>query len=130
MEVSFEQLLVEAIDKPGRILEAYHAFHDYSVGNQLLAFWQCALRGLPVGPLNTYKGWQSFEPWLTRIEQMDEITVRLCADGIPLEWYGDTDALENLIDSLCRRRAKVRQLIAAFRDSSRNPFPLWKDAVN
>jgi hypothetical protein len=75
-------------------------------------------------------GWQSFEPWLTRIEQMDELTVRLCADGIPLEWYGDIDALETLIDSLCRRRAKVRQLIAAYRDSSRNPFPLWKDAVN
>ncbi len=29
-------LLVEAVNKPGLIMQAYSAFHQYSVGNQLL----------------------------------------------------------------------------------------------
>ena len=28
-------LLVEAVNKPGLIMQAYSAFHQYSVGNQL-----------------------------------------------------------------------------------------------
>ena len=30
-------LLVEAVNKPGLIMEAYSAFHNYSIGNQILA---------------------------------------------------------------------------------------------
>lgn len=29
-------LLVEAVNKPGLIMEAYSAFHPYSIGNQIL----------------------------------------------------------------------------------------------
>ena len=50
-------LLAEAVSRPGMISEAYRAFHTYSVGNQLLAFSQCAARGLLSGPLSTYPGW-------------------------------------------------------------------------
>jgi len=50
-------LLREAIEKPGRMLEAYTAFHNYSFGNALLALEQCARRNLQPGPLNTYNGW-------------------------------------------------------------------------
>ena len=28
-------LLVEAVNKPGLIMEAYSAFHNYSIGNQI-----------------------------------------------------------------------------------------------
>ena len=28
-------LLVEAVNKPGLIMEAYNAFHHYSIGNQI-----------------------------------------------------------------------------------------------
>src|SRR6266536_6380117 len=52
-------LLVEAVNKPGLIMQAYSAFHQYSVGNQLLALVQCQLRGLEPGPINTFPGWQS-----------------------------------------------------------------------
>jgi len=37
-------LLVEAVNKPGLIMEAYSAFHHYSIGNQMLALVQCQLR--------------------------------------------------------------------------------------
>ena len=52
-------LLVEAVNKPGLIMQAYSAFHQYSVGNQLLALVQCQIRGLDPGPINTFPGWQS-----------------------------------------------------------------------
>jgi len=52
-------LLVEAVNKPGLIMQAYSAFHQYSVGNQLLALVQCQLRGLEPGPINTFPGWQA-----------------------------------------------------------------------
>jgi antirestriction protein ArdC len=52
-------LLAEAVSSPGMISEAYHAFHGYSVGNQILALWQCRLRGLQPGPISTYPGWRA-----------------------------------------------------------------------
>src|SRR5215469_6415532 len=51
------ELLREAVEKPGRMLEAYTAFHNFSVGNALLALEQCTRRNLQPGPLNTYNGW-------------------------------------------------------------------------
>jgi antirestriction protein ArdC len=51
------ELLREAVEKPGRMLEAYTAFHNYSLGNALLALEQCIRRNLQPGPLNTYNGW-------------------------------------------------------------------------
>jgi hypothetical protein len=52
-------LLVEAVNKPGMIMEAYSAFHAYSIGNQILALVQCQMRGLEPGPINTFPGWQA-----------------------------------------------------------------------
>jgi hypothetical protein len=37
----WSSLLVEAVNKPGMIMEAYSAFHNYSIGNQILALMQC-----------------------------------------------------------------------------------------
>jgi hypothetical protein len=37
-------LLIEAVTKPGLIMKAYSAFHQYSVGNQILALVQCQMR--------------------------------------------------------------------------------------
>jgi hypothetical protein len=52
-------LLVEAVNKPGLIMEAYSAFHNYSIGNQILALVQCHLRGLQPGPIHTFPKWQT-----------------------------------------------------------------------
>src|SRR5579871_2927524 len=54
-------LLVEAVSKPGIISEAYSRFWNYSVGNQILALWQCLLRDLTPGPINTFAGWKKLE---------------------------------------------------------------------
>src|SRR5262249_46563724 len=62
-------LLVEAVNKPGMIMEAYSAFHSYSIGNQILALVQCQLRGLEPGPLNTFPGWQALGRTVKRGER-------------------------------------------------------------
>jgi len=72
-------------------------------------------------------GWQSFEPWLTRIEEMQPQKLWSIAEIVPPEWYsGDTPALERLMEKLLARRTRVRELIGSFRDSNREPFPLWE----
>src|SRR5689334_9209734 len=50
-------ILVDAVSKPGMIHQAYSRFWNYSVGNQLLALFECMLRGLEPGPINTFLGW-------------------------------------------------------------------------
>ncbi|MCL5957839.1 MAG: ArdC-like ssDNA-binding domain-containing protein [Chloroflexi bacterium] len=54
----WEQLLREAVEKPGVISEAYRAFHNYSSANQMLALYECYSRNIPVGPIATYRAWQ------------------------------------------------------------------------
>jgi hypothetical protein len=71
-------------------------------------------------------GWESFEPWLGRIESLDPETAWAIGEIIPPEWYGgDLSALEALLERLLARRGRVRELIEAFRESARNPFPNW-----
>jgi hypothetical protein len=71
-------------------------------------------------------GWESFEPWLGRIEHCNpKIIEQIAADVPPLWCAGDWDGLNPLVRSIIERRSKVRDLIAAFRDSSRSPFPAW-----
>jgi antirestriction protein ArdC len=51
-------LLVDAVTKPGVISDAYSRFWSYSVGNQLLALFQCHARGIEPGPIHTFSGWK------------------------------------------------------------------------
>jgi hypothetical protein len=53
----WSKLLVDAVNKPGIISQAYSRFWNYSVGNQILAFFQCLERGIELGPIHTFGGW-------------------------------------------------------------------------
>jgi hypothetical protein len=71
-------------------------------------------------------GWESFEPVLSRVEQIDLAGLWNIARNVPEEWYQhDTEALSRLIESLHQRCSLVRDLITSFRTSTRNPFPNW-----
>jgi hypothetical protein len=71
-------------------------------------------------------GWDTFEPALSRAEQMAISDLSRFAAQIPEEWYEyDVDGLSRLIEALYRRRPIIRDLITAFRKSTRNPFPNW-----
>jgi hypothetical protein len=71
-------------------------------------------------------GWESFEPWLSRVETLAPEIVWEIAETVPPAWYGgDLADMESLVKALLERRARVREWIVQFRDSDRNPFPKW-----
>lgn len=73
-------------------------------------------------------GWESFEPWLSKLEAMSISEIANCAEDIPPEWYEhDDDGMNMLVQELDKRRKKVRRLIEEFRKSTRSPFPNWRD---
>ncbi len=71
-------------------------------------------------------GWESFEPWLTRMETMPVETIWASANEVPPEWYGgDLGEMEALVEKLIERRSRIRELIEMFGKSDRKPFPKW-----
>jgi hypothetical protein len=72
------------------------------------------------------RGWESFEPWLSRIEGFAPETLWEIAERVPPQWYGgDVGEMERLVEALLQRRSKVRAMVEAFRVSNREPFPKW-----
>ena len=55
---SFADLLRSAVTEPGILSDAYRQFHNYSIGNQLLAWSQCFGRGIQLGPMATFPRWK------------------------------------------------------------------------
>lgn len=93
-------------------------------------FPDSALRGV-YARNNVYAqvdGWDALEPALSRAEKMSAGELWQCAENIPPEWYEhDVEGLERLVEALIARRSRVRGLITAFRESSRQPFPKWQE---
>ncbi len=71
-------------------------------------------------------GWESFEPWLTRLETMPAETIWETANLVPPEWYGGDQAeMEALVEKLLKRQSRIRELVEAFGKSDRRPFTKW-----
>ena len=76
-------------------------------------------------------GWKSFEPWLSRMETMEADKLWTIAEIVPPEWYGgDSSAIEQLMEKMLLRRSRLRELIGSFRDSNREPFPMWEKKLS
>src|SRR5215469_14957720 len=115
------ELLREAVEKPGRILEAYSAFHNYSLGNALLALEKCTRRNLQPGPLNTYNG------WLERKRQVreGEKGITLC---MPMAWKrnAQTDAVQEETSepqTCCAFRFRAYLFVLAQTEGEDTPIP-------
>jgi antirestriction protein ArdC len=70
----WSSLLVDAVTRPGTISSAYSRFWNYSVGNQILALFQCLERDIEPGPIHTFKGWLD----LGRHVKKGEKAITLC----------------------------------------------------
>lgn len=55
--VAWSTMLNDAVTQPGIISKCYSTFHNYSMGNQLLAWSQLTARDMGLSPLATYKRW-------------------------------------------------------------------------
>jgi hypothetical protein len=60
--IDFSTILREALTRSGIINEAYRAFHNYSIGNQMLAAMQLLQRGLPLSPIASFRTWKEKGP--------------------------------------------------------------------
>ena len=95
-------------------------------GNGDLRMRRCAESTIATMFTARVTGWDSFEPWLTRLETMPAETVWAAANEVPPEWYGgDQSEMEALVEKLLARRSRIRELIEAFGKSERKPFPNW-----
>jgi len=52
-------LLFEAVLEPGRLAQANKHFRQYSLANRCLAANQLFAQGVPLQPINTFKGWKA-----------------------------------------------------------------------
>jgi len=72
------------------------------------------------------KGLESFEPFLTRIENLTTCELEECARGIPTNWCEpDPGQLARLMEVLYARRRTLRQAIINAKNSALAPFPNW-----
>ena len=66
---SFADLLASAVTEPGILSSAYQQFHNYSIGNQLLAWSQCLQRGMQPGPMATFPRWKELGRYVRKGEE-------------------------------------------------------------
>lgn len=109
------------------------AFIDqgYCFNGEAWTFPDSPARGLyrAIEVYASIRGWESFDPWLLRIERFPPDQVRAIAGQIPPEWYaGDWVRFSRLVEDLIARRNLVRDLIEALRISPHRPFPLWNES--
>lgn len=74
----------------------------------------------------TVRGMESFEPFLSRIENLTTGELEDCTWGIPTKWCEpDPGQLDRLTEVLYARRRTLRQAIIDAKNSSLDPFPNW-----
>ncbi len=88
----------------------------------------------PIGSLyprrlvyESVRGLESFEPFLTRIENLEPTELEACVRDIPAEWCGEpAGQIQRLWERLYERRRRLRQAIVDTKNSSLRPFPNWQ----
>jgi len=102
--------------------------HGFCFNDGDWTFPDSPLRGLYPRRLVYEKatGLNSFEPFLSRIENLTANELEGCIEGIPKKWCEpDPGQLERLMEVLYARRLTLRQAIIDARNSSLAPFPNW-----
>lgn len=87
MAIEYTAILNEALTQPGKQLAAYHAFHHYSLGNQMLAYMQLD----KPEPINTYKGWQSLGRQVKKGAKAIELCMPVTCKGEKVNEAGETE---------------------------------------
>lgn len=73
------------------------------------------------------RGLQSFEPFLSAVENLRQSDMEECAEGIPAEWCDDaSERLFGLATQLYERRRGLRQALIDAKNSAWRPFPNWE----
>ncbi|MGH9355976.1 MAG: HipA family kinase [Terriglobia bacterium] len=72
------------------------------------------------------RGFDSFEPFLTTVENLSAESLEECARSVPPDWCdGEPDGPYRLMQTLSTRRQLLRQALVDARKSELTPFPNW-----
>jgi hypothetical protein len=114
--------------RPNRCFRAHFIDFGYCFNAGEWNFTDAPLRGVNArkAVYQQVRGWQSFEPWLSRIESFDLIKLWEIAADVPPEWV-EAQQVAQLIECIDARRGRVRELIAATHQSQHNPFGAWTE---
>ena len=63
------KLFAEVLARPGAVSEAYTAFHDYSLSNQVWLIVQHFTRNIPLGPCAGFTTWKARNRWVKKGEK-------------------------------------------------------------
>jgi len=102
--------------------------HGFCFNDGDWTFPDSPLRGLYPRRLVYEKvcGLESFEPLLSRIENLAPGELEDCTRGIPTEWCEpDPGQLLRLVEILFERRRSLRQAIIDAKNCALHPFPNW-----
>lgn len=103
--------------------------HGFAFDGPHWRFGDSPLQGLYFRPTvyQGVRGLDDFQPWLDRIVHFPEAVVDQALKQIPPAWVaGDEDSLNQLCESLLRRRKRVVDLIQACRHGRSALFPEWR----
>jgi antirestriction protein ArdC len=120
---SFADLLASAVTEPGIISSAYRQFHNYSIGNQLLAWSQCLARGIQPGPIATFMGWKD----KGRHVKKGEKAITLCMP-VTIKRAKDEAADPGDVDVFTRFMYRPNWFVLAQTDGNplpEAPIPAW-----
>src|ERR1700733_1253834 len=119
------EILEAAVKTPGLVLSAYSNFHNYSLGNQMAAIFQCGRRNITPGPIATYSKWQE----LGRQVRKGEKAIELC---MPITCKrAKSEAEEDEGTSFTRFLWKRNWFVLAQTDGEEftpEPIPDWDEA--
>lgn len=72
------------------------------------------------------RSFDSFEPFLTAVENLSAARLEECAHSVPPDWCdGEPEGPCRLMQALYARRRKLRQALMDTRKSEIRPFPNW-----
>jgi hypothetical protein len=116
-------------ETPGRLgFFAQMIDHGFAFNGASWQFQDTPLQGLyfRTSMYDDVRSIDSFQPWLSMVENFPLEVIDSAWKEIPRSWLdGDEDALEQLLETLVRRRTKVAGLIEDMRRKRATAFANW-----
>lgn len=122
-------IFYRSLDQEGSVYSASLIDHGFCFNDGEWNFPDSPIRSLYPRRIvyESVRGLHSFEPFLSRIENLQVGQLEECARGIPLEWCGENSGqLLRLAERLYERRRRLRQALIDAKNSSLRPFPNWE----
>jgi hypothetical protein len=122
-------IFFRSVDEQGPAYSALLIDQGFCFNDGEWSFPDSPIRGLYPRRLvyEKVEGFKSFDPFLSRIENLDRSEIEECVSPMPDEWcVPDPAQLTRLVERLHERRRRLRQAIIDAKNSSLQPFPNWK----